>query len=89
MNTQGGELISSHQLQLSLKSLEPKKLPGHGETKVSPLGAPVTFCNLVSEVGRREASLTWNGLGELNVTGIQAWFTLLTTALGTGDPCLS
>lgn len=88
MNTQG-ELISSRQLQLLLKSLEPKKFLGYGEQKVSPLGAPVTFCNLVSEVGRREASLAWNGLVELNVTGTQAWFTLLTTVLSTVDPCLS
>lgn len=54
-----------------------------------PRWEPVTFRNLVSEVGRREVSLTWNGLGELNVTGTQAWFTLLTTALGTADACLS
>ena len=74
---------------LSLKSLEPKELLGYGEPEVSPLGAPVTFRNLVSEVGRSEVSLTWNGLGELNVTGTQAWFTLLTTELGTADPCLS
>lgn len=74
---------------LSLKSLESKELLGYGEPEVSPLGAPVTFRNLVSEVGRSEVSLTWNGLGELNVTGTQAWFTLLTTALGTADPCLS